>query len=166
MYLSDVFGLDASGRGLGLTVLTVACFGSAFVLPMLLRRSHLKRTIMGWVCVSVLAAIVLWSVPGVGLGIDLGLLSLLCVAGMVHPLVMSHGRQLVPPALRGRAMGVLNTFVFIGAALASWGFGWIAQQAGLQGLDAAAGFGRIFATAAVALVLGLLAYAWSPRVAT
>ena len=104
--------------------------------------------------------------PGVGLGIDLGLLSLLCVAGMVHPLVMSHGRQLVPPALRGRAMGVLNTFVFIGAALASWGFGWIAQQAGLQGLDAAAGFGRIFATAAVALVLGLLAYAWSPRVAT
>lgn len=166
VYLSDVFGLDAGNRGLGLTVLTVACFCSAFVLPMLLRRSHLKRTIMGWVCVSVLAALVLWAVPGVGLGIDLGLLSLLCIAGMVHPLVMSHGRQLVPPALRGRAMGVLNTFVFIGAALASWGFGWIAQQASLQGLDAATGFGRIFATAAVMLVLGLLAYAWSPRVAT
>ncbi|MDP9898948.1 MFS transporter [Variovorax ginsengisoli] len=164
VYLSDVFGLDAGGRGLGLTVLTVACFCSAFVLPMLMRRSHLKSTIMGWVCVSVLAALALWAAPAAGLGVDLALLSLLCIAGMVHPLVMSHGRELVPAALRGRAMGVLNTFVFVGAALASWGFGWIAQRASLQGLGAAAAFGNIFATAALALVLGLLAYAWSPRV--
>ena len=163
VYLSDVFGLDASGRGLALTLVTLFCFCTAFVLPMLIRRSTIKRTIIGWVALPTCAAMALAAAPGAGLRIDLALLALLTTAGMVHPLVMAHGRFLVPPSLRGRALGVLNTFVFFGAALASWGFGWIAERGASTGIGAAAAFGSIFLAAAVALVIGLAAYAWSPR---
>lgn len=162
IYLADVFGLNAAGRGIALTLLTLACFASAFVLPLLLRRHTLQRTILGWVCVPTLAAFCLWADPGLQLWLDVALLSVLATAGMVHPLIMSHGRTMVPAALRGRALGVLNTFVFLGAALASWGFGWIAERSAALGHGASVAFGTIFLVSAVALVLSLVAYACSP----
>ncbi len=162
-YLADVFGLQAGARGMALTVLSLGGFCTALFLPGLVRRSSIQRTILGWSMLSFLAAVALAAWPAAGLGADLALLTLLGTVGMLHPLVMAHGRDLVPPALRGRGLGVLNSFVFLGSALAAWAFGLIADAGQRHQWAPAASYGAIFGCAAALVLAGLLPYAFSPR---
>jgi predicted MFS family arabinose efflux permease len=162
-YLANVFGLQASARGMALTVLSLGGFCTALLLPWLVRRASIKRTVLGWSMLCLLAAGALAAWPGVGLGPDLALLTVLGTVGMLHPLVMAHGRDLVPPALRGRGLGLLNSFVFLGSALAAWAFGLIADWGQRAQWAPAASFAAIFGCAAALVLAGLLPYALSPR---
>ena len=162
-YLATVFGLEAGARGMALTVLSLGGFCTALLLPWLVRRSSLKRTVLGWSMLSLAAALALAARPAVGLGPDLVLLTLLGTVGMLHPLVMAHGRDLVAPALRGRGLGLLNSFVFLGSALAAWAFGLIADAGQRAHWPAASSYGAIFGCAAALVLAGLLPYAFSPR---
>ena len=119
-YFSALFGLGADARGLALTVLSLGSFGTALLLPRLVRRSSLRATVVGLSLVSTGAALVLAAWPGGALAPHVGLLMLVVMIGMLHPLVMAHGRQLLAPALRGRGLGLLNSFVFLGSAFAAW----------------------------------------------
>jgi hypothetical protein len=85
---------------------------------------------------------------------------------MVHPLVMAHGRGMVAPALRGRGLGVLNTFVFLGSAATSWIFGQIAEASLRHGWSAASTYAWIFLCATVVVAAGVALYALSPRPTT
>ena len=87
---------------------------------------------------------------------------MLATFGMVHPLVMTHGRELLPTMLRGRGLGVLNTFVFLGSALTSWAFGQIADAGHRAGWAQDQIWSAIFACAGALLLLGILGYALSP----
>lgn len=162
-YLANVFGLQAGARGMALTVLSLGGFCTALLLPWLVRRASLKRTVLGWSGLSFLAALALAAWPSVGLAPDLALLTLLGTVGMLHPLVMAHGRGLVAPALRGRGLGLLNSFVFLGTALAAWAFGLIADWGQRAQWAPAASYAAIFGCAAVLVLAGLLPYAFSPR---
>jgi predicted MFS family arabinose efflux permease len=162
-YLADVFGLQAGARGMALTVLSLGGFCAALFLPWLVRRTSIQRTVLGWSMLSFLAAVALAAWPAAGLGADLALLTLLGTVGMLHPLVMAHGRGLVPPALRGRGLGLLNSFVFLGSALAAWAFGLIADAGQRHQWAPAASYGAIFGCAAALVLAGLLPYVFSPR---
>lgn len=162
-YLATVFGLEAGARGMALTVLSLGGFCTALLLPWLVRRSSILRTVLGWSTLSLAAALALAAWPAAGLGPDLALLTLLGTVGMLHPLVMAHGRDLVPPALRGRGLGLLNSFVFLGSALAAWAFGLIADAGQRHQWAPAASYGAIFGCAAALVLAGLLPYAFSPR---
>ncbi len=161
-YLAGVFGLDTVARGWAITLISVVAIGTAFLLPVLVRRGSQKRTVQGWTLMSLAMALLLAAAPGFALPVDLALLALMCTVGMLHPIVMAHGRGMLPPSMRGRGLGILNTFVFLGSALASAGFGWIAEAGQRQGLAPATTFGWIFGAAALLLVCGALPYAFSP----
>lgn len=162
-YLANVFGLQAGARGMALTVLSLGGFCTALFLPWLVRRASIRRTVLGWSMLSFLAALALAAWPAAGLGPDLALLTLLGTVGMLHPLVMAHGRDLVPPALRGRGLGLLNSFVFLGSALAAWAFGLIAEAGQRHQWTPATSYGAIFGCAAALVFAGLLPYVFSPR---
>ena len=163
-YLADLFGLGTQARGMALMGVSLAGFATALLLPILLRHSSLRTTVLGWSLATLAASVALALWPdGAGLAVHLGLMAMLATVGMLHPLVMTLGRDLLPPALRGRGLGLLNTFVFLGAALASWAFGQIAD-AGLRGQWTAQEiWSAIFAGTATMLLLGIAPYAIAGR---
>ncbi|XAH24700.1 MFS transporter [Xylophilus sp. GW821-FHT01B05] len=161
-YLAGVFQLDAVARGMAITVVSAAAIAAAFLLPMLARRWSLKTTIQGWTLLSLLTAVLLAAWPALALPLDLALLSIMCTVGTLHPILMAQGRGMLPPAMRGRGLGILNSFVFLGSALVATGFGWIAEWGQHYGLAPAATFGWIFLAAALLLVFGAVPYAFSP----
>ena len=161
-YLADVYHLDAGTRGVALTLLSLAGFLTAFVLPVLVRGTSLKAAIGGWSCLSMAAGVLLTLWPDSGVVSGVGLMALLSTIGMLHPLVMAQGRALIPAASRGRGLGVLNTFVFLGSALASWGFGLIANAGHLRQWTNAGTYAAIFLSAVALVALALVPYAFSP----
>lgn len=160
-YLATVYGLAAGTRGIALTLLSLTGFATAFLLPVLVRRTTLKRTIMGWACFATCGALALALWPGHGVVTSVACMALLTTIGMLHPLVMAQGRSLLPPAKRGRGLGVLNSFVFLGSALTSWGFGIIANAGHDRLWPNALTYGVIFGTAAVIVVIALVPYVFS-----
>jgi predicted MFS family arabinose efflux permease len=162
-YFSAMFGLDADARGLALTAITLCSFATALLLPRLVRRSSLRATVIGVAVASGSAALVLAAWPGGELVSHVMTLALVVIIGMLHPLVMTHGRQLLAPAVRGRGLGLLNSFVFLGSAFAAWAFGQIADAGQRAGWSPADTWTAIFGTAAALVLLGLLPYLLSPR---
>ncbi len=162
-YLADVFGLDAGVRGLMLAFVSLGGFATALLLPVLVRRSGIKTTILGWTVMAFFSGALLSRFPDAGLLSGVVLLTLLATVGMVHPLVMAHGRGMVPKSLRGRGLGVLNTFVFLGSAATSWAFGLIADASQRNGWNASDTYGWIFVSATAVVLSGALIYALSPK---
>ena len=160
-YLADVFGLQAGTRGVALTLLSLAGFATAFVLPVLVRRTTLKATIGGWACLAMVGGILLTLFPDAGVVPGVGMMALLSTIGMLHPLVMAQGRGLVPPSRRGRGLGLLNTFVFLGSALTSWGFGLIANLGQVRAWPVAHTHSAIFLSAVAVVALSLIPYWFS-----
>jgi len=162
-YLADVFRLDAGARGLALGFVSLGGFVTALLLPVLVRRSSIKTTLLCWALMSTTSGVLLAVWPDAGLAPGVLMLTLLATVGMVHPMVMAHGRGLVPEALRGRGLGVLNTFVFLGSAATSWTFGLIADASLRNGWSAAGTYSGIFLCATAMVLVGALIYTLSPR---
>lgn len=162
-YLATVFGLEAGARGMALTVLSLGAFCTALLLPQLVRRHTLKRTVLGWALLSLAAGLALAAWPDAGLLPDLVLLTVLGTVGMLHPLVMAHGRHLIPAAAQGRGLGVLNSFVFVGSAFTAWAFGLIVEGGQRAGWPPAGGYAALFGCAAALVLAGVLPYMLSPR---
>jgi len=160
-YLADVFGLDAVHRGVALTLVSLAGFLTAFMLPVLVWRSSLRTTVAGWSCLSLAggALLALWPAYGVATGV--GLMALLSTIGMLHPLVMAQGRGMIPPAARGRGLGLLNTFVFLGSAVASSAFGLLADHGHRSGWAVSRTYAAIFLSAVVLVALAVGVYLFS-----
>ncbi|KWR91881.1 MFS transporter [Cupriavidus sp. IDO] len=161
-YLADVYGMGSGPRGVALTLLSLAGFLTAFVLPVLVRRSTLKTAIVAWACVSMSGGIVLTLWPAGGVASGVGFMALLSTIGMLHPLVMAQGRGLIPPSSRGRGLGLLNTFVFLGSALASWAFGLIANAGHVRQWPMPTTYSAIFLCAAMMIAASLVPYLFSP----
>lgn len=161
-YLASVFGLQAAPRGLALALLSLGAFCSALALPWLVARHSMRATVLGWSCFSLAAGVALAFFPSAGLWPDLGLLTMLATLGVLHPLVMGHGRSLLDPAMRGRGLGLLNTFVFLGSAITAWAFGQIADAGVHAGTPATEVYMRIFALAAAMALVGVITYSLSP----
>lgn len=164
-YLADVFGMPAGTRGLALALLSVAAICAAAVQPWFVQRYSVRTTVLAWALAALAAAAALALMPGAGLLLDLPLLALLGTIGVLHPLVMSHGRLLLAPEVIGRGLGLLNTFVFLGSAAAAWIFGLIADANLGAGGTPAAAFSRIFAFATAMVLVGIAAYMLSPSMA-
>jgi len=165
-YLADVFALGTDARGLALALLSLGGFGTALLLPLLVRRLSLRTAVLAWSVLPLGCGALLAAWPASALVPALALLTGLATIGMVHPLVMAHGRGMVAPALRGRGLGVLNTFVFLGSAATSWIFGQIAEASLRHGWSAASTYAWIFLCATVVVAAGVALYALSPRPTT
>jgi hypothetical protein len=75
---------------------------------------------------------------------------------------MSQARAIIAPGKLGLGLGLLNSLVFLGVALASGIFGLIAEKARMTGVSNADLYSRLFVVTAVPLAAGALAYWFSP----
>ena len=146
---------------MALTLVSLGGFLTAFVLPVLVWRSSLKTTIAGWSCLSLAGAALLTLWPAHGVATGVGLMALLSTIGMLHPLVMAQGRGLIPPAARGRGLGLLNTFVSrLRGSVRT--FGLIADFGHHDNRPVAGIYSSIFLCAGIPVALALLVYLRSP----
>lgn len=161
-YFADVFGLPAGPRGLALGALSLGAMAAAVLFPLWARRGSIWRTVAIVSAGAIVVALLLTAWPAAGLAPNLLLLTLLSAVGVLHPLVMAHGRELLPPAYRGRGLGLLNSFVFLGAAFTAWLFGLVADAGELHGWSQPAIYRALFGLSAALVLAGLLPYLRSP----
>jgi predicted MFS family arabinose efflux permease len=161
-YLADVFGFDVIARGNAMTVTSIAGIGASFCIPFLVRRWSSKSLSLCWQAAGVLAALLLAAMPQRSPVISVAAICLLLSVGCIHPLVMSQARAIIAPGKLGLGLGLLNSLVFLGVALASSIFGLIAEKARMTGVSNADLYSRLFVVTAVPLVVGALAYWFSP----
>lgn len=160
-YLSDTFQMDIGVRGWALAFLSFGGMLSALVLPRLVRKFGLKQTNCGWSIVSLCAAVTLAYNPEINQYLAILTLAVISNIGMLHPLLMAHGRRLFHPSMRGRGLGVMNTFVFLGSAVASSVFGGIAAGGPASAGGAASVYTAMFSVAALAIIAALIPYLFS-----
>jgi predicted MFS family arabinose efflux permease len=156
-YLADVFGFDVMARGNAMTVTSVAGIGASFCIPFLVRRWSPKSLSLFWQAGGILAAM-----PQRSPVVSVAAICLLLSVGCIHPLVMSQARAIIAPGKLGLGLGLLNSLVFLGVALASGIFGLIAEETRMTGMSSADLYSRLFVVTAVPLAVGALAYWFSP----
>jgi predicted MFS family arabinose efflux permease len=164
-YLADVYGFDVIARGTAMTVTSVIGIAASFCIPVAVRFCAPKLISLLWLIAGVLAALVLAVSPGGNWMVSVALICVLFSVGSIHPLVMSQARAIISPRRLGLGLGLLNSLVFLGVALTSSCFGWIAGAAKQVHLSNAGIYSALFAVTAVPLAIGAIVYFFSPVVA-
>jgi len=148
-----------------MTVTSLVAIGASFCIPVVVRFWAPKRISLLWLIAGTIAALVLALVPGRSWAISVALICVLFSVGSIHPLVMSQARAILAPRRLGLGLGLLNSFVFLGIALASSCFGWIAETAKHAHGSAPNIYAALFAVTVAPLAIGTLVYVFSPVVA-
>jgi MFS family permease len=163
-YLADVYGFDVIARGNAMTVTSAVAIAASFGIPLAVRFCAPKLISLLWLGGGVLAALVLAVSPNGNWVVSIGLICVLFSVGSIHPLVMSQARAIIAPRRLGLGLGVLNSLVFLGVALTSSCFGWIAGVARQAHLSTAGVYAALFAVTVVPLAIGAAVYLFSPVV--
>ncbi|MGF6774200.1 MFS family permease [Paraburkholderia sp. GAS199] len=161
-YLADVFGFDVLARGNAMTVTSVVAIGASFCIPLLVRFWSPKRIALVWLVGGMLAALVLALMPARDPVVSVALICVLFSVGSIHPLVMSQARAIIAPQRLGLGLGLLNSLVFLGIALASSCFGWIAGVARQADFTTAGIYAALFGVTVAPLAIGAVVYVFSP----
>jgi MFS family permease len=161
-YLADVFGFDVIARGNAMTVTSLVGITASFCVPLVVRRYAPKRISLAWLVAGTAAALLLALLPAASPAFGVALICVLFSVGCIHPLVMSQARAIIAPQRLGLGLGVLNSLVFLGIALTSACFGWIAEAARHAHLSDTVLYGWLFAVTAVPLAVGAVVYFFSP----
>ncbi len=128
--MRDVFGLDRTGASLYTTValagFAVGCLIMGWLSDRLGRR---KPVIVGACVLSVLAWLALILLPW-GLGwTGLVLYGVLGLAAGGFVVGYAAAKEVVPPGVAGMAIALVNTGLFLGAAIMQPAFGWVLDLA-------------------------------------
>lgn len=164
-YLADIYGFDVIARGNAMTVTSVIGIAASFCIPVAVRFCAPKLISLLWLIAGVLAALVLAVSPDGNWVVSVALICVLFSVGSIHPLVMSQARAIIAPHRIGLGLGLLNSLVFLGVALTSSCFGWIAGAAKQAHLSNAGIYAALFAVTVVPLAIGAVIYFFSPVVA-
>ncbi|RKE39002.1 putative MFS family arabinose efflux permease [Paraburkholderia sp. BL23I1N1] len=164
-YLADVYGFDVLARGNAMTVTSVIGIAASFCIPVAVRFCAPKLISLLWLIAGVLAALALALSPDGNWVVSVALICVLFSVGSIHPLVMSQARAIISPRRLGIGLGLLNSLVFLGVALTSSCFGWIAGAAKQAHFSHAGIYSALFAVTVVPLAIGAAVYFFSPVVA-
>ncbi|KXU83913.1 hypothetical protein CI15_25655 [Paraburkholderia monticola] len=162
-YFKDVFHLDTIARGHVMTAASVAALVISLMMPLLVRRVSLKALSLAGMSLGLLAASLLAGAPAYSASLSASLVCVLFSVGAIHPLVMSQARAISPDRTLGLRLGILNSMVFLGVAVTSNCFGWLAESALRQGVSAPEIYVRLFRFTAIVLCVGTAACFFSPR---
>ncbi len=161
-YLSDVFGMDASGIG-GITFwMAVAMMAGSFAYGPMDRIFGTRK----WVIVvgNLLGALCLfglWMFGDNSVMTTAILLFGIGLFGLSFPLMMAHGRSFIPPHLLGRGVTLLNLFSIGGVGLLQWITGRMYVASSAEANSAAAPYQSLFLFFAVLLLVGAVIYSFS-----
>ncbi|MEX3859716.1 MFS family permease [Paraburkholderia youngii] len=164
-FFADVFHLSTIAIGRVMTAASVTALFVSLVIPLLVRRFPLKTLALSGMSLGVLAAALLVAMPSYSALLSASLVCVLFSVGAIHPLVMSQARSISAAHSLGLRLGILNSTVFLGVAVTSNCFGWLAQSGTRQGLSAPDNFSRLFLFTMVVLAVGLATYVFSPGAA-
>ena len=158
-YLSEVYGLDAAGIGRATLVMALAMIAGNFAYGPLDRlfRSR-KWVVMAGTLLGLACFIALWAAPDAGLGRSTLLLAGVGFFGASFPMIMAHGRALLPPHLTGRGVTLINLFGIGGAGLMQVASGRLHSSVVTHATTAAAPYAALFAGYAAILLAGCAVY--------
>ncbi|QGX97153.1 MFS transporter [Roseovarius faecimaris] len=157
-YLSDTFGLTTAQIGQATLIMGMAMILGALAYGPLDRLLGTRKWVVfggSAACLAALLGLILLGPSGAALSIAL------CAAvgffGISYPVVMAHGRSLIPPHLTGRGVTLLNLFSIGGAGVVQYASGPLHVAAG----GGAAGYTMVFGFFAALLALGMVIYLFS-----
>ena len=122
-------------------------------------RDHRRAIIIGGNLVAAACLLVLAGWPQPGMGIAYLLLVGLGLFGTSFPLVMSYGKGMLPKAMLGRGVTLLNFFGIGATGIAQIATGRL--HAATEAVTPAAPFQSVFLFFAIATAAGLFVYLWS-----
>ena len=157
-YLSDMFGMDAAGIGTVTLVMGLAMvLGNLSYGPLDRVLGTRKWLVFGGNSLVLAGLVGLWAMPAQGPVFAAVLLAGIGFCGSSFPMVMAHGRAFFPAHLVGRGVTLMNLFSIGGAGLAQVYTGHLNATA----TSPEAGYVAIFGFFALAMVFGLLIYAFA-----
>lgn len=123
--LRDGFGLDRAGAAgfttLALFALAVGALGAGWLSDKLRRRKPIL--ISGALLYAVVLGVMIY-VPWTPNALAYGLFALVGFTGSAFVITFASAKEVCPPALAGMAISVVNTGLFLGAAIMQPLFGW------------------------------------------
>ncbi len=161
-YLSDVYGLDATGIGQVTLVMGVAMIIGNFAYGPLDRVFGTRK----WVVlfgnlVGAACLLLLWASPAAGVWRSGLLLAGVGLFGSSFPLIMAHARDFFPPHLVGRGVTLLNLFGIGGVGVAQFFSGRVFAAFEATAPDPASAYGGLFLIFGLAVLMGCAAYLFS-----
>lgn len=159
-YFADVFHADAATIGRATLVMGLAMVAGNFAYGPLERKLGTRKWVVfgGNLAVATCLA-ALWLTPDINAETALVLFAGIGFFGSSFGMVIAHGRAFFPPHLLGRGVTLLNLFGIAAVGVAQVVTGRLHAAASTPPLDAP--YQAIFGFFALALLLGLAAYAFS-----
>ena len=160
-YMSDMFGLDASGIGLVTLAMGIAMIAGNLLYGPLDRLFGTRKWVVFWGnTLSVTCIFGLWLWPQ---GSVVGATVLLAAAGLFgasFPAIMAHARSFFPLHLTGRGVTLLNLFGIGGVGVFQFASGSVFAAASAGG-DPVAAYRTLFLYFGTPLLAGLAIYLFS-----
>jgi MFS family permease len=160
-YLSDVFALTTAQVGQASLVMGLAMIAGTFFFGPLDRVFGTRKWIIfagnGLCALSILALAVLIEDGAV---LSIALLAAVGFLGMTYPIIIAHARSFFPAHLTGRGVTLMNLFGMGGIGIMQFASGRI-HGAVPDTSSAGAPYAAIFAFFGLALLAGLVVYAFS-----
>lgn len=160
-YVAEVHGAALGQIGLATLVMGLAMVAGNFVYGPIDRwvGSRKGPILVGNLAVAALL-LILWAVPPASFAGALVVFALIGLCGASYPIVISHGRSFLPAHLTGRGVTLLNLFGMGGAGVMQVVSGPTYARLAETSSPAEA-FGPLFALIALAILIGMAAYAFS-----
>ncbi|MGE0726097.1 MAG: MFS transporter [Alphaproteobacteria bacterium] len=165
-YLAEIHGLAPSPRGQVLLAMSVATMLGNLAYGPLDRVFDARKPVVltgGAIAVATLAALAL--LPSPPLALVIVLLVALAAFGAIAIVIQSHSRALLPDAMAGRGLTILNMGTMIGVATSQIVSGLIIGLfPAIDGARPEIAYRLVFAYLTVVLALGLIVYSRTPEV--
>lgn len=161
-YFSDVFTASAAQIGMVTLVMGLAMSAGNFLYAPLDRIFGTRKgvilvgNLLGAACL-----LALWAFPANGFWSAALLMAGVGLFGASFPVLVAHGRSLVPPHLLGRGITLMNLFGIGGVGVVQLATGPLHAGAAAQGGSALAGYEALFLFFALAILAGCAIYAFA-----
>lgn len=159
-YLEDVFGADTQAIGQATLVVGVFMIAGALAYGPLDRLlGQRKRLVSCGTVITLVALLALWAFPAQGVWWSVALMSAVCFFGATYAVIITHGRDFLPPHLIGRGMTMLNLCSIGGVGVLQFISGRV--HTAYSGSTVTAPYSAIFALFGLCLLGGLVVYLFS-----
>ncbi|TYB82044.1 MFS transporter [Maritimibacter fusiformis] len=160
-YMSDIYGLDASGIGLVTLAMGIAMIIGNVLYGPLDRVFGTRKWVVFWGnTLSALCIFGLWLWPQSGVASATILLAAAGLFGASFPAIMAHARSFFPAHLTGRGVTLLNLFGIGGVGVFQFASGSVFAAASAGG-DPVAAYQTLFLFFGIPVVIGLAIYLFS-----
>jgi MFS family permease len=161
-YFAEVYGLDPVARGNAVTAMVVAMILGTFAYGPLDRVFGTRKwVVVGGTSLTFSALVALALAPAADVVVSAALLAAVGGFGATYGMLMAHARSLMPDHLLGRGITFMNLLFIGGAGILQPVSGQLVDRLRAAGAPPAEIYGTLFGGFALALAIGVAAYAFT-----